>query len=184
MIRLILLVVAIAIFGTGFITVIINQLTSAKNIIMDLYNSDTWLLSIFGKMVILFSHPLMLTIQVYILLVLLFQKHYIVRSKFMKSNVENKKEKKQNGLFISWIDLILYLIISCLLAFVCVLDTVSTIEELKEKYAGINGYIIYGLWFDILWCILIIHYFYCYLFNEIIKLIKENRKNKLVDNNA
>ncbi|WP_348735181.1 hypothetical protein [Spiroplasma endosymbiont of Ammophila pubescens] len=102
----------------------------------------------------------------------------------MKSNVENKKEKKQNGLFISWVDLILYFIISFLLILVCVLDTVSTIEELKEKYAGINGYIIYGLWFDILWYILIIHYFYGYLFNEIIKLIKENRKNKLVDNNA
>ncbi len=97
----------------------------------------------------------------------------------MKSNVENKKEKKQNGLFISWVDLILYLIISFLLTLVCVLDTVSTIEELKEKYAGINGYIIYGLWFDILWYILIIHYFYGYLFNEIIKLIKENRKNKM-----
>ncbi|WP_419334793.1 hypothetical protein [Spiroplasma endosymbiont of Sarcophaga variegata] len=39
MIRLVLLVAAIAIFGTSFITVIINQLTSAKNIIMDLYNS-------------------------------------------------------------------------------------------------------------------------------------------------
>ncbi len=97
----------------------------------------------------------------------------------MKSNVENKKEKKQNGLFISWVDLILYLIISFLLTLICVLDTVSTIEELKEKYAGINGYIIYGLWFDILWYILIIHYFYGYLFNEIIKLIKENRKNKM-----
>ncbi|GAA6238903.1 MAG: hypothetical protein SPLM_10200 [Spiroplasma phoeniceum] len=63
MIKLVLLVAAIAIFGTGFITVIINQLTSAKNIIMDLYNSDTWVLSIFGKMAILFSHPLMLTIS-------------------------------------------------------------------------------------------------------------------------
>ncbi len=102
----------------------------------------------------------------------------------MKSNVENKKEKKQNGLFISWVDLILYLIISFSLTLVCVLDTVSTIEELKEKYAGINGYIFYGLWFDILWDILIIHYFYGYLFNEIIKLIKENRKNKLVENDA
>ncbi|MFW4370995.1 MAG: hypothetical protein EHV01_003520 [Spiroplasma sp. hy2] len=102
----------------------------------------------------------------------------------MKSNVENKKEKKQNGLFITWVDLILYLIISFSLTLVYVLDTVSTIEELKEKYAGINGYIIYGLWFDILWYILIIHYFYGYLFNEIIKLIKENRKNKLVENNA
>ncbi len=102
----------------------------------------------------------------------------------MKSNVENKKEKKQNGLFISWVDLILYLIISFSLTLVCVLDTVSTIEELKEKYAGINGYIIYGLWFDILWYILIIHYFYGYLFNEIIKLIKENRKNKMVENDA
>ncbi|WP_338990637.1 hypothetical protein [Spiroplasma endosymbiont of Seladonia tumulorum] len=102
----------------------------------------------------------------------------------MKSNVENKKEKKQNGLFISWVDLILYLIISFSLTLVCILDTVSTIEELKEKYAGINGYIIYGLWFDILWYILIIHYFYGYLFNEIIKLIKENCKNKLVENNA
>lgn len=40
MIRLVLLVAAIAIFGTGFITVIINQLTSAKKIIMDLYNSE------------------------------------------------------------------------------------------------------------------------------------------------
>ncbi|KAI93170.1 hypothetical protein [Spiroplasma melliferum] len=102
----------------------------------------------------------------------------------MKSNVENKKEKKQNGLFISWVDLILYLIISFSLTLVCVLDTVSTIGELKEKYAGINGYIIYGLWFIILWDILIIHYFYGYLFNEIIKLIKEHRKNKLVENNA
>ncbi len=102
----------------------------------------------------------------------------------MKSNVENKKEKKQNGLFISWVDLILYLIISFSLTLVCVLDTVSTIEELKEKYSGINGYIIYGLWFDILWYILIIDYFYGYLFNEIIKLIKENRKNKLVENDA
>ncbi|UZQ30919.1 MAG: hypothetical protein OHM56_05320 [Spiroplasma phoeniceum] len=102
----------------------------------------------------------------------------------MKSNLENKKEKKQNGLFISWVDLILYLIISFSLTLVCILDTVSTIEELKEKYVGINGYIIYGLWFDILWYILIIHYFYGYLFNEIIKLIKENRKNKLVENNA
>ncbi|WP_338964958.1 MULTISPECIES: family 1 glycosylhydrolase [unclassified Spiroplasma] len=54
---------AFAIFGTSFITVIINQLTSAKNIIMDLYNSDTFLLSLFGKMAILFSHPLMLTIS-------------------------------------------------------------------------------------------------------------------------
>ncbi|WP_419334252.1 hypothetical protein [Spiroplasma endosymbiont of Sarcophaga variegata] len=102
----------------------------------------------------------------------------------MKSNVENKKEKKQNGLFISWVDLILYLIISFSLTLVCILDTVLTIEELKEKYAGINGYIIYGLWFDILWYILIIHYFYGYLFNEIIKLIKENRKNKLLENDA
>ncbi len=102
----------------------------------------------------------------------------------MKSNVENKKEKKQNGLFISWVDLILYLIISFSLTLVCILDTVSTIEELKEKYSGINGYIIYGLWFDILWYILIIHYFYGYLFNEIIKLIKENRKNNLVENDA
>lgn len=63
MIKLVLLVAAITIFGTGFITVIINQLTSAKNIIMDLYNSDTFLLSLFGKMGILFSHPLMLTIS-------------------------------------------------------------------------------------------------------------------------
>ncbi|WP_338963858.1 hypothetical protein [Spiroplasma endosymbiont of Sarcophaga carnaria] len=102
----------------------------------------------------------------------------------MKSNVENKKEKKQNGLFISWIDLILYFIISFLLAFVCILDTVLTISELKEKYSGINGFIFYGLWFIILWDILIIHYFYGYLFNKIIKLIKEHRKNKLVENNA
>ncbi len=42
MIRLVLLVAAIAIFCTGFITLIINHLTSAKNIIMDLYNSDTF----------------------------------------------------------------------------------------------------------------------------------------------
>ncbi|WP_348736486.1 hypothetical protein [Spiroplasma endosymbiont of Ammophila pubescens] len=63
MIKLVLLVAAIVIFGTGFITIIINQLTSAKNIIMDLYNSDTWLLSIFGKMAILFNHPLVLTIS-------------------------------------------------------------------------------------------------------------------------
>ncbi len=38
MIKLVLLVAAIVIFCTDFITVIINQLTSAKNIIMDLYN--------------------------------------------------------------------------------------------------------------------------------------------------
>jgi hypothetical protein len=62
-VKLVLLVVAVAIFGTGFITVLINQLSSATNIIMNLYNSDTWLLSIFGKMAILFSHPLMLSIS-------------------------------------------------------------------------------------------------------------------------
>ncbi len=61
MIKLFLLVASIAIFGNGFITVIFNHLISAKNIIMDLYNYDTWLLSIFGKMAILFNHPLMLT---------------------------------------------------------------------------------------------------------------------------
>ncbi|RUO86402.1 hypothetical protein [Spiroplasma endosymbiont of Megaselia nigra] len=99
--------------------------------------------------------------------------------------MDNKNEKKhKKGLFISWVDLILYLIISFSLTFVCVLDTVSTIDELKEKYAGINGYIIYGLWFDILWYILVIHYFYGYLFNQIIKLIKENKKEKVVKNNA
>ncbi|WP_348735066.1 hypothetical protein [Spiroplasma endosymbiont of Ammophila pubescens] len=99
--------------------------------------------------------------------------------------MDNKNEKKhKNGLFISWIDLILYLIISFSLTLVCVLDTVSTIDELKEKYAGINFYIIYGLWFDILWYILVIHYFYGYLFNQIIKLIKENKKEKVVKNNA
>ncbi|WFG95746.1 hypothetical protein M0C40_06500 [Spiroplasma citri] len=81
MIKLVLLVAAIAIFGTGFITVIINQFTSAKNIIMDLYNSDTWLIWLFGRMAVLFSHPLMLTISsLYILLGLLFQKHCIARS--------------------------------------------------------------------------------------------------------
>ncbi|WP_348735807.1 hypothetical protein [Spiroplasma endosymbiont of Ammophila pubescens] len=63
MIKLVLLVATIVIFETGFITVIINKLTSTKNIIMDLYNSDTWLLYIFDKMAILFSHPLMLTIS-------------------------------------------------------------------------------------------------------------------------
>ncbi|KAF0850034.1 MAG: hypothetical protein EIB84_02385 [Spiroplasma poulsonii] len=97
---------------------------------------------------------------------------------------KNEKKQKENGLFISWVDLILYLVISFLLTLICVLDTVSTIDELKEKYAGINGYIIYGLWFDILWYILVIHYFYGYLFNQIIKLIKENKKDKVVKNNA
>ncbi|APE74914.1 hypothetical protein [Spiroplasma citri] len=63
MIKLALLVAAIAIFGTGFITVLINQFTSAKNIIMHLYNSDTWLIWLFGRMAVLFSHPLMLTIS-------------------------------------------------------------------------------------------------------------------------
>ncbi|ALA98291.1 Spiroplasmavirus-related protein [Spiroplasma kunkelii CR2-3x] len=64
MIKLVLFVAAaIAIFGTGFITVIINQFTSAKNIIMDLYNSDTWLIWLFDRMAVLFSHPLMLTIS-------------------------------------------------------------------------------------------------------------------------
>ncbi len=53
------------------------------------------------------------------------------------------------------------------------IGTVSTIDKLKKKYAGINGCIIYGLWFDILWYILIIHYFYGYLLNQIIKLIKK-----------
>ncbi|WP_424526791.1 hypothetical protein [Spiroplasma endosymbiont of Glossina fuscipes fuscipes] len=99
--------------------------------------------------------------------------------------MDNKNEKKhKNGLFISWVDLILYLIISFSLTLVCILDTVSTIDELKEKYVGINGYIIYGLWFDILWYILVIHYFYGYLFNQIIKLIKENKKEKVAKNNA
>ncbi|AXF96301.1 hypothetical protein [Spiroplasma phoeniceum] len=63
MIKLVLLVAAIAIFGTGFITAIVNQFTSAKNIIMDLYNSDAWLFWLFGRMAVLFSHPLMLTIS-------------------------------------------------------------------------------------------------------------------------
>ncbi|PQP78490.1 hypothetical protein C6B38_05665 [Spiroplasma sp. ChiS] len=39
------------------------KFTSAKNIIMDLYNSDTWLFWLFGRMAVLFSHPLMLTIS-------------------------------------------------------------------------------------------------------------------------
>ncbi|WP_233485620.1 hypothetical protein [Spiroplasma sp. ChiS] len=30
---------------------------------MDLYNSDTWLIWLFGRMAVLFSHPLMLTIS-------------------------------------------------------------------------------------------------------------------------
>ncbi|WFG99630.1 hypothetical protein M1771_06445 [Spiroplasma citri] len=63
MIKLVLFFSAIAIFGTGFITVIINQFTSAKNIIMDLYNSDTCLFWLFGRMAVLFSHQLMLTIS-------------------------------------------------------------------------------------------------------------------------
>lgn len=63
MIKLILLVVAISIFGTGFLTMLLNQMTSAKNIIMDLYNSNTMLLKWFGKVAVLFSHPLMLAVS-------------------------------------------------------------------------------------------------------------------------
>ncbi|AXF96809.1 hypothetical protein [Spiroplasma phoeniceum] len=74
MIKLVLLVVAIAIFGIGFITVIINQFTSAKNIIMDLYNSDTCLIWLFGRMAILFSHPLMLTISILYIVGFIFSK--------------------------------------------------------------------------------------------------------------
>lgn len=59
MIKLILLVVAVAIFGTGFITVLINQLSSATNIIMNLYNSNDWLLKVVGKLAVLFSHQVM-----------------------------------------------------------------------------------------------------------------------------
>ncbi|WP_253301588.1 hypothetical protein [Spiroplasma endosymbiont of Phyllotreta cruciferae] len=133
MIRLVLLVAAIAIFGTGFITVIINKLTSAKNIIMDLYNSDTFLLSLFSKMAILFSHPLMLTIS----------SLYIVGFIY----------------FLGWFNFV-----SCYKFFVnpymCIRYSFNYwYWWIKREICRINGYIIYGLWFDILLYILIIHYF-------------------------
>ncbi|WP_342255554.1 hypothetical protein [Spiroplasma endosymbiont of Poecilobothrus nobilitatus] len=85
----------------------------------------------------------------------------------MKSNVENKKEKKQNGLFISWVDLVLYFIISCLLAFVCILDTVSTIDELKEKYTGIRLYILWFMIYYIMeWQHFLGHFLYRHLFSK------------------
>ncbi|MFJ1522148.1 hypothetical protein [Spiroplasma sp. ald] len=63
MIKLILFVVAVAIFGTGFITVLINQLSGATNIIMNLYSSNDWLLKIIGKLAVLFSHEVMQTVS-------------------------------------------------------------------------------------------------------------------------
>jgi hypothetical protein len=48
-------------------------------------------------------------------------------------------------LFISWVNLIVYLIMSCVLAVVAILDTVSTADELKEKYVGMNAYIFCGI---------------------------------------
>lgn len=63
MIKLILLVFAVAIFGVGFLTMIFNQLTSAMNIIKDMYNSNNMLLRWSSKLAILFSHPFMLVIS-------------------------------------------------------------------------------------------------------------------------
>lgn len=63
MIKLVLFVVAVAIFGTGFITILINQLSSATNIIMNLYNSNDWLLKVAGKLAVLFSHEVMQTVS-------------------------------------------------------------------------------------------------------------------------
>lgn len=63
MIKLILLVAAVAIFGVGFLTMILNQLSTASQIILDMYNSSDLLLHWISKMAILFSHPFMLVIS-------------------------------------------------------------------------------------------------------------------------
>lgn len=63
MIKLILFVVAVVIFGTGFVTILINQLSSATNIIMNLYNSNDWFLKVVGKLAVLFSHEVMQTVS-------------------------------------------------------------------------------------------------------------------------
>lgn len=63
MIKLILLVIAVSIFGVGFLTMIFNQLTSAMNIINDLYNSSNMLIRWSSNLAILFSHPFMLVIS-------------------------------------------------------------------------------------------------------------------------
>lgn len=63
MIKLILLVVAVAVFGVGFITMILNQLSTASQIILDMYNSSDLLLRWISKMAILFSHPFMLVVS-------------------------------------------------------------------------------------------------------------------------
>lgn len=63
MIKLILFAGAVAIFGTGFITILINQLSSATNIIMNLYNSNDWFLKVSGKLAVLFSHEVMQTVS-------------------------------------------------------------------------------------------------------------------------
>lgn len=63
MIKLILLVVAVTIFGVGFLTMILNQLSTASQIILDMYNSSNMLLQWTSKMAILFSHPFMLVLS-------------------------------------------------------------------------------------------------------------------------
>ncbi|MGL5268442.1 MAG: hypothetical protein ACRC8P_01540 [Spiroplasma sp.] len=63
MIKLILLVAAVAVFGVGFITMILNQLSTASQIILDMYNSSDMLLHWVSKIAILFSHPFMLVLS-------------------------------------------------------------------------------------------------------------------------
>lgn len=63
MVKLVLLVSAILFFGVDFLPKIVNQLTSASNIIMDLYNSNKTLLEWASSMSILFSHPFMLCVM-------------------------------------------------------------------------------------------------------------------------
>lgn len=63
MIKLVLLVSAILFFGVDFLPKIVNQLTSASNIIMDLYNSNKTMLQWASGLSVIFSHPFMLVMM-------------------------------------------------------------------------------------------------------------------------
>ena len=63
MVKLILLVGAVAVFTTAFLSKILAQFQTSSKIILDLYNSNPQLLAWISKMSILFSHPIMLVIS-------------------------------------------------------------------------------------------------------------------------
>ncbi|WP_339046352.1 hypothetical protein [Spiroplasma endosymbiont of Colias croceus] len=63
MVKLVLLVSAVTIFGVGFITMILNQMSTASHIILDMYHSSDLLVHWVSKIAIIFSHPFMLALS-------------------------------------------------------------------------------------------------------------------------